>query len=357
MAIKNHNKRGGSAPRRRPIAGPRAIGEEQVPADQLYEFQTTTVDEIKAKLLAAGLPVRTGYTKLAYWRRLRGLLNVDEYPLPPRLAYDYMRKRPRAGPPSRCESKMPIIQLHEFRTVTIRQLKRELRAFGIIPRQAMGKCDLWALVQLARQNVRNDDDSHASDADDEHDEHDEHDQPPAPVNAPGGHAPGAGRGGTRGRNPRRPRGPGHGVQKPAPKRAVRDRAAGMLLISYFDGPVSVLMQQRLDNSWGIPSSRLKDGEDSRLCAMRAAVEKTGLGLTQFELLDDEFASTADGLEYTTVYGELIDETFEPLASDKSVDLVWVPVEEVDLHGLHMPFAATWHGVKALIPPMSGWETS
>ncbi|WP_150306599.1 NUDIX hydrolase [Planctomonas psychrotolerans] len=119
-------------------------------------------------------------------------------------------------------------------------------------------------------------------------------------------------------------------------------AAGLLL---HDPARGILLQHRVEwshfgGTWGIPGGAIQAGERPVDGAMREAAEEAGVPLDSIEprfthVLDLGFWS------YTTLIAS-IRRSFEPVISDpESLELRWVPVDEVDALPLHPGFGAAW----------------
>jgi 8-oxo-dGTP diphosphatase len=119
-------------------------------------------------------------------------------------------------------------------------------------------------------------------------------------------------------------------------------AAGLVL---HDPSRGILLQHRVEwshfgGTWGIPGGAIQQGERPIDGAVREATEEAGLPegvvLPRFShVLDLEFWT------YTTLVARAR-ESFEPIISDReSLELRWVPVDEVDSLPLHPGFGAAW----------------
>ncbi len=119
-------------------------------------------------------------------------------------------------------------------------------------------------------------------------------------------------------------------------------AAGVLA---YDPRKGVLLQHRAlwshnGGTWGLPGGALHQGEDSVRGALREANEEAAVPADGVELL---FTSVLDVgyWSYTTVV-VAVTAPFEPVISDpESLELQWVPVDEVDSKELHPGFATSW----------------
>ncbi|WIB78847.1 NUDIX hydrolase [Curtobacterium sp. MCPF17_002] len=126
-------------------------------------------------------------------------------------------------------------------------------------------------------------------------------------------------------------------------------AAGLLV---DDGTGRVLLQHRVEwshhgGTWGIPGGARHQGEDAVTGALReseeeAGVPDDGIDLRHTAVLDLGFWT------YTTVVGRA-SRPFEPVIADReSLELAWVPVDEVDDLPLHPGFGASWPALRAQI---------
>jgi len=124
-------------------------------------------------------------------------------------------------------------------------------------------------------------------------------------------------------------------------------AAGLLL---DDGSGRVLLQHRVEwshhgGTWGIPGGARHLGEDAVTGALResaeeAGVPEDGVDLRHTSVLDLGFWT------YTTVVGRA-SSPFEPVIADReSLELAWVPVDDVDDLPLHPGFGASWPALRA-----------
>jgi 8-oxo-dGTP diphosphatase len=130
----------------------------------------------------------------------------------------------------------------------------------------------------------------------------------------------------------------------------RHGAAGLLLHAVDDaGVLRVLLQHRAawshhGDTWGLPGGARDSHEDVVTAALREAVEETGLDPAAVRPRHT-FVDDHGGWSYTTVHAD----TPTPLtttANRESVDLAWVPVDDVGDRALHPGFAATWPRVRA-----------
>ncbi len=153
------------------------------------------------------------------------------------------------------------------------------------------------------------------------------------------------------RRPHGPRDPGDAwVVAPTGERYWgRFGAAGLLAV---DAERGVLLQHRVSwshfgDTWALPGGARHQGESARDGAVREAAEEAGVpdaavrprALSVFDL---------GYWSYTTVVGDVV-VPFEPTISDpESLELAWVPVDEVADHPLHPGFEASWERLRGLL---------
>jgi 8-oxo-dGTP diphosphatase len=119
-------------------------------------------------------------------------------------------------------------------------------------------------------------------------------------------------------------------------------AAGVLA---YDPAKGVLLQHRAiwshnGGTWGLPGGALHKGEDAVGGALREAYEEAAVPPENVEVL---FTSVLDlgYWAYTTVVVQVA-EPFEPVISDpESIELLWIPLADVESKELHPGFAAAW----------------
>jgi len=114
----------------------------------------------------------------------------------------------------------------------------------------------------------------------------------------------------------------------------------------------VLLQHRVEwshhgGTWGIPGGARHLGEDAVTGALRESAEEAGVPehgvhLRHTSVLDLGFWT------YTTVVGRA-SRPFEPVIADReSLELAWVPIDDVDDLPLHPGFGASWPALRARI---------
>jgi 8-oxo-dGTP diphosphatase len=119
-------------------------------------------------------------------------------------------------------------------------------------------------------------------------------------------------------------------------------AAGVLV---HDAGRGVLLQHRATwsdagGTWGLPGGALHQGEDAVDGALREAHEEAAVPPENVRVI---FTSVFDVgyWSYTTVVAQVV-EPFEAAISDpESIELKWIPVDEVAEKELHPGFAAAW----------------
>ena len=126
-------------------------------------------------------------------------------------------------------------------------------------------------------------------------------------------------------------------------------AAGLLAVA--PGPY-VLLQHRAPwshggDTWGVPGGARASTETAEQAARRETAEETRLDLTDLELVDAHVADHG-AWTYTTFVGTVPDRL--PVVPEReSVDLRWVPVDEVTDLPLHPAYADAWPTLRDLLP--------
>ena len=148
---------------------------------------------------------------------------------------------------------------------------------------------------------------------------------------------------------RRPLGPGDAWVKLDDGRHFWGKfgAAGLLV---HHPEAGVLLQHRVSwshfgQTWGIPGGALHEDESPEQAAIREANEEAGVPV---EVLTIQYSSVLDlgAWSYTTVVA-LASEAFTPVIGDaESVELRWVPIDDVDKLPLHPGFADSWPAFRA-----------
>ena len=153
------------------------------------------------------------------------------------------------------------------------------------------------------------------------------------------------------RRPLGPRNPGDAwVVAPTGERYWgRFGAAGLLAV---DPDRGVLLQHRVSwshfgGTWALPGGARHEGESATDGAVREATEEAGVpdGSVRPRLLS---VLELGYWSYTTLLADVVT-PFEPVISDpESVELSWVPVDEVAGYPLHPGFADSWTALRELI---------
>ncbi|GLB68096.1 NUDIX domain-containing protein [Arthrobacter mangrovi] len=126
-------------------------------------------------------------------------------------------------------------------------------------------------------------------------------------------------------------------------------SAGLLAVDRARG---VLLQHRAvwshyGGTWGIPGGARHEGESAVAAALRESHEEAGVPADALEplftrVLDLGFWTYTTAVAWTT-HG------FEPEVRDaESLDLAWVPLEEVDRLPLHPHFGEAWPLLRSMI---------
>ena len=119
-------------------------------------------------------------------------------------------------------------------------------------------------------------------------------------------------------------------------------AAGLLAV---DAEWRILMQLRsphshLGGTWALPGGARDAGEDAQAGALREAGEEAGV---PHDALEPWFEHVVDlGVWSYTTCVMRVHRPFEPVISDaESLELRWVPIDEVEQYPLHPGFADAW----------------
>ena len=126
-------------------------------------------------------------------------------------------------------------------------------------------------------------------------------------------------------------------------------AAGLLAVA--PGPY-VLLQHRAPwshggDTWGVPGGARTSTETAEQAARRETVEETRLDLTSLEVVDEHVADHG-AWTYTTFVGTVSDRL--PVVPEReSIDLRWVPVDQVPDLPLHPAFADAWPALRDKLP--------
>ncbi len=125
-------------------------------------------------------------------------------------------------------------------------------------------------------------------------------------------------------------------------------AAGLLVVAAG----RVLLQHRAawshgGDTWGVPGGARHATETAEQAARRETVEETALDLLGLEVLDQHVADHGSWT-YTTFVALLPDA--RPVVPDReSLELRWVPVDEVTGLPLHKAFSVAWPALQVLLP--------
>ena len=126
-------------------------------------------------------------------------------------------------------------------------------------------------------------------------------------------------------------------------------AAGLLAVA--PGPY-VLLQHRAPwshggDTWGVPGGARTSTETAEQAARRETVEETRLDLTEL-VVHDRHVADHGTWSYTTFIAS-VPARLAVVPERESVDLRWVPVDEVAELPLHSAFAQAWPELRALLP--------
>lgn len=135
-------------------------------------------------------------------------------------------------------------------------------------------------------------------------------------------------------------------------------AAGLLLVRRdADGtPVSVVLQHRAlwsdqGGTWGVPGGARMPGESPEHAALREAEEEAGIDRVSVRLRESRVLQH-DDWSYTTVIADEIGPVHPTVTDAESVELRWVPVDEVADLPLLPAFAAAWPMLRSRIVALS-----
>lgn len=132
-------------------------------------------------------------------------------------------------------------------------------------------------------------------------------------------------------------------------------AAGLLAHDVAQG---VLLQHRAQwshfgGTWGIPGGALQVGEHAILAALREANEEAGVPSDSVQVRATRVIDR-QVWTYTTVIADVV-RPFTPVVGDaESVELAWVPIDQVTERPLHPAFETAWPALSKLLaqPPLA-----
>jgi 8-oxo-dGTP pyrophosphatase MutT (NUDIX family) len=131
-------------------------------------------------------------------------------------------------------------------------------------------------------------------------------------------------------------------------------AAGLLLVRRgTDGtPVAVVLQHRAlwsdqGGTWGVPGGARMPGESPEDAALREAEEEAGIDRVSVRLRESRVLQH-DDWSYTTVIADEVSPVHPTVTDAESVELRWVPVDEVADLPLLTAFAAAWPMLRSRI---------
>ena len=131
-------------------------------------------------------------------------------------------------------------------------------------------------------------------------------------------------------------------------------AAGLLLVRRAaDGaPVAVVLQHRAlwsdqGGTWGVPGGARMPGESPEDAALREAEEEAGIDPVSVRLRESRVLQH-DDWSYTTVIADEVSPVLPAVTDAESVELRWVPVDEVADLPLLPAFAAAWPMLRSRI---------
>ncbi|WP_342344050.1 NUDIX hydrolase [Agromyces archimandritae] len=124
-------------------------------------------------------------------------------------------------------------------------------------------------------------------------------------------------------------------------------AAGLLLM---DAERSVLMQHRVawshfGGTWALPGGARHEGESAVEAAVREAGEEAGVAAGAVEVRFEHVLDLGYW-SYTTVGAVARGEVRAAVTDPESIEVAWVPIDEVAALPLHPRFAEAWPGLKA-----------
>lgn len=129
-------------------------------------------------------------------------------------------------------------------------------------------------------------------------------------------------------------------------------AAGLLI---WDPARGVLLQHRAvwsahGDTWGIPGGAIDEGETPIDGAVRECHEEAGvpaLDGTGVEIIGTHVVDK-QGWAYTTVVAKAVEHLEETISDIESLELRWVPIDEVADYPLHPGFADAWPRLQEIL---------
>ena len=131
-------------------------------------------------------------------------------------------------------------------------------------------------------------------------------------------------------------------------------SAGLLVVRRSpDGAAThVLLQHRVSwsdqgGTWAVPGGALQPGESAADGALREAHEEAGVAPESVGLRREHVRAHPDWSYTTVLADELV--RLDPVVTDaESVEVRWVPLDEVTALPLHPAFADAWPALRASI---------
>jgi len=126
-------------------------------------------------------------------------------------------------------------------------------------------------------------------------------------------------------------------------------AAGLLA---WDPPKGVLLQHRVGwshfgGTWGLPGGARHQDEDAVRAALREAGEEAGVPAEAIRVIGTSVLDLGYW-SYTSVVGEVTTPFDAVIGDAESVELAWVPLDDVAGYPLHPGFAASWRDLRAVL---------
>ncbi|MEU1985033.1 NUDIX hydrolase [Nocardia sp. NPDC019395] len=138
-------------------------------------------------------------------------------------------------------------------------------------------------------------------------------------------------------------------------------AAGLLLRAPIgSGGAAVLLQHRAlwshqGGTWSLPGGARDSDETAVHTAVREADEEAGIKVADIQVRAERVTAVApSGWTYTTVIADA-GKRLPVRPNKESVELAWVPEDEVDRFPLHAGFADAWPGLRATFARMDTSE--